>query len=120
MTTSTGNMTALVTDVELRPGQLWRWAFSHNDGTWPFQRVTTEGRHVWFAGGHIMMKRGDVFTMVTVNDPGPYQMNLPKINDIGQVVSDPPKRWHVVLVAKDLVWIDHEWLEQAELLVDAE
>jgi hypothetical protein len=58
--------------------------------------------------------------MVTVDDAGPYQMSLPMINDIGQMVSEPVKRWHVVLVAKDLVWIEHTWLEQAELLADAE
>ena len=65
-----------------------------------------------------MMKRGDVFTMITVNDTGPYQMNLARVNDIGQIVVDPVKRWHVVLVAKDLVWVDHTWLEQAQLIVD--
>lgn len=107
-------------DFNLKPGQLWRWNFLVNDGSWLFQRVSTEGRTSVFADGWHFMKRGDVFTVVTVDDPGPYDMRLPKVDDYGMVSYDPPKRWHVVLFQGTLLWFDHECFSQAELVTDAE
>lgn len=57
--------------------------------------------------------------LVSLDDPGPYEMKLPKgFNDIGQIVYEPVRRWHVGLSKGNLFWIEHIWFEQAELVID--
>lgn len=97
--------------IEPKPGQLWRWVFSIGDaGSWLIQHVTTESRETFLAGGFSFIKRGELFTIVNVNDPGPTEMNLPKVDDNGLITFDPPKRWHVVLWNGLLCYFQHDWL----------
>lgn len=113
-----GKLVATVS--EPKPGQLWAWQFPYKDGSWPFQRVTSEARHVAFSGGYVNLKRGSTFVIVVIDDSGPYVLSLPKINDIGQIVVEPHKRWHVAMACGGLIWVEHGWLEYAELITDAE
>jgi hypothetical protein len=73
--------------------------------------------------GTVTLKRGDVFTVVSLDDPGPYQLpvRLPITDADGWdnfETAAVPFRWHVVLIRDALVWIDHTSFECAELLRD--
>ena len=105
--------------VDLKPGQLWRWNFAVGDGTWFFQKVTSDARFQFMNGTYVALNNHDTFTVVALDDPGPYEMRFPGLNDLGQIVSEPPKRWHVVLCQFGLVWVEHQQFSFAELLGDA-
>lgn len=104
----------------LRPGQLWVWNFSVNDGTWFFARVTTDSleRNAWFSDGHIILKRGDLFMFVSLNDPGLEETELPVFGNTSQIIYEPVRLWHVCLSKNNLFWIDRDWFEQAKLVAD--
>ena len=119
---SSATSTTVVPSVgrELVPGQLWQWQFGVGDGWWASQKVTEAGRYMNDLG-YETMKRGDVFTVVTLDDPGPYQLpQINGLNDIGQYVTQPKKLWHVVLFKDALIWMEHDHFEQAILLRDVE
>lgn len=104
-----------------KPGQLWRWMFALGEGWWPMQPVTSEGRISPAVAGFIFLKSGDVFTVVTLDDPGPYELHVPSLDNYYKPASMSPfKRWHVVLVGDKLVWFSHALFAQAELLSDVE
>lgn len=113
--------------VVVRPGQLWMWAFSLQDGFWPFEVITNEARDSFiFAGEHLMLHRGDRFIIVATDDPGPAQppgLNAPRFDEYGNILSwgdtSPPKRWHVAMAKDKLFWVDQEKFEHAELMGDA-
>jgi hypothetical protein len=104
--------------VDLRPGQLWEWCFTAGaDGWWMFTCVTAEGRNSFVASSIVTLVRGEVFTVVSLDDPGPMQ--LPELSiGIPEAYYDPPKRWHVALKGDKLFWIDHAYFDQAKLLRD--
>lgn len=109
--------------IAIRPGQLWRWNFEVKDGTWFFEVVTSSSRNGFLTDQqHVIIKRGDTFTVTACDDPGPARipgMDLPMLDVSGFMSpAQPPKRWHVVLLGGKLVWIDHESFEQAELITD--
>jgi len=74
---------------------------------------------VAFSGGYKMISRDDVFTIVFVDDQGPYELPVFNMNDLGVWTRTPSmKRWHVVLFKDSLVWFQHDWFQRAELLKD--
>lgn len=106
---------------ELRPGQLWQWKFAVGDGWWVLQKVTEHGRYAPDAGNFKVIYRDNIFTLVTLDDPGPYELPpINGLNDVGQYVTHPRKLWHVVLLGDSLVWMEHKHFEQAILLRDVE
>lgn len=100
------------------PGQLWVWCFEVQDGSWPVQWVTTASRENPFAGNVEIIKRGNVFTVVAVDDPGPKDYDVPLLDSDGMLVTEPPKRWHVVLLKGVLCYMRHDWLSVSELVND--
>jgi len=109
--------------TELRPGQLWQWNFSFGDGTWWFTPVTEAGRTTPDWGRRVTMKRGDMFTLVTLDDPGPYELpTMPTFDDAGNILPAMEiklrARYDVVLVGDTLVWFEHDNFEHSELLTD--
>lgn len=107
--------------VNLRPGQLWRWKFSVGEGQWPTARVSDCARNEFTGSPFVLFKRDDVFTVVTLDDAGPYYVYLQSMADahLEYGVIQTPRRWHVVLLNDALVWFEHPWFEQAELVTDA-
>ena len=98
--------------TEPRPGQLWRWVFDVNgDGWWIVSRVTEQGR-TQLLGSYMTLKLGDLVTVVTLNDPGPYQsLNL---DEYGLIA--PRKRWHVALLNDALIWVEDAWFDDANII----
>ena len=95
----------------IKVGQLWRWAFTVlKDGAWMLQRVSSEARHSMGTVSPVFIHRGDVFTVVTVDDPGPALF----------YGSYQHSRYHVVLLGGALVWMKHSDFDAAELLQDVE
>lgn len=98
------------------------WAFTVNDGTWFFEPVTEQRRETFVPVQDVgiqVIKRGDRFMVVAVDDPGPAQPpNVPIIDEWGVMQSParPPQRWHVALLNDCLVWIDHDNFQHAELI----
>lgn len=111
---------------ELKPGQLWQWVFDVEmpnvpKGWWMAQRVTEEGRRLGIAANHpFIMSYGMTFVIIHPDDTGPYQYNLTHVDENGLVQSDPPLRYHVVLIGDTLVWFQHDWLKSCTLLTDVE
>ncbi len=111
--------------ASLKPGQMWRWEFAVGEGDargwWPATRVTSEGRHSFVVATHFV-KYGDTFTIVTVDDEGPYDLmgTVPTLDENGLVQSPPVKTYFVALHNGVLVWFEHEWLEQCKLIQDVE
>lgn len=110
--------------TKLRPGQLWRWDFDvgkddTTKGWWPANRVTTEGRYT-LSTAFVIIKYGDLFTIVTVDDSGPYDIRVPSFEDDGSMRYPTPKTYFVALHDGVLVWFEHNWLEQCKLIQDVE
>jgi hypothetical protein len=107
---------------ELRPGQLWVWAFEHSNGWWPFEVVTSSRRSKPFeVGPMVVLNNGDTFMVVSPDDDGPAQQMTMSYDENGlieRISPSKPKRWHVVLAKGVCIWIEHKELEMAELLVD--
>lgn len=102
------------TVAEPVPGQMWRWTFTAGDGSWMCEPVT-ESRRSDLTGGIVFVKRDDVFTVIMLDDPGPFEVpTTVELN--GCLVSRAHKRWHVVLLDGRLVWFEHEWFEQARFV----
>ena len=82
-----------------------------------FQRVTTVGRDQFDSSVDIACK-GDLFTVMVVDDPGPYEVPDFKFDENGGMVTPTRHRWHVVLLRDTLYWFRHDWFETSELLCD--
>jgi hypothetical protein len=110
----------------LKAGQLWLWDFSFttkkadkDEGWWLAMRVTDEGRNC-YSNAAIQLKRGDVFTVVTVDDPGPYRLLTAPIHFNDGWETYPAPRYHVVILGESLLWFQHDWFEVCKLLADME
>jgi hypothetical protein len=88
-------------------------------GWWPATRVTSDGRYQ-ITNAFVILKYGDVFTIVTVNDEGPYDIRVPSFEDNGTMRYPTPKTYFVALHNGVLIWMEHNWLEQCTLIEDAE
>lgn len=64
-----------------------------------------------------MIAKGDVFTVVSMDDMGPAQ--VPVVTGDGYVVAAPRMRWHVVLLHDRLCWFGHEWFDFCDLVGEA-
>ncbi len=104
-------------DRRVVPGQLWRWALDFNDGWWMFQRVTTEGRTQVDSSVDVVYK-DDLFMVMVVDDPGPYELPDFKVNENGGLIISKAHRWHVVLLRDTLYWFRHDWFRQSVLVSD--
>lgn len=82
-----------------------------------FQRVTTAGRDQVDSSVDIACK-GDLFTVMVVDDPGPYEVPDFRLDENGGMVTSTRHRWHVVLLRDTLYWFRHDWFETSELLAD--
>ena len=114
--------------LDLIPGQMYAWHGIGTIKTWLITYVTEEGRTVWIGGRHGFINAGDLFTVVSLDDEGPY--DGPDFGDSFVQVSNPPsnaplvarkvnKRWHTALLHDAIFWLDHELLETSELVSDA-
>ncbi len=91
------------------------------DGAWFCQYVTDAARDEPDPCGILVIMRDDVFTVISIDDPGPcelldYSTMSDPFEEAARVRS---MRWHVVLLRMALVWIADSWFEQCELLHDA-
>jgi len=86
--------------------------------------VTQERRHSIMGARHGMIRRGQVFTIVTVNDYGPYDLpSFPTVDGRGGLLpakrTARDKRWHTALLGDTLFWLDHELFQFSKLVADA-
>lgn len=104
--------------VCLKPGQLWVWDFTvGEDGFWPTNRVTSDARALIASSLHVViLHRGDLFTIVTLDQTGPIERYVTFDENGAQVA----KRYHVVLLRDTLVWFEHSWIEVCKLVADCE
>lgn len=102
----------MTSDINVAPGQLWLWDFSVAEGWWPLD-IVTEARRIGYDAQNTIIRRGDVFTVVTTNDPGPFEMMT--VDEHGNWAT---QRWHVVIVHDKLVWMRHDDFRVAKLLKD--
>lgn len=99
------------------PGQLWCWAFDVGDGSWWCQRVTERARETFDTNG-TFISRGDIITIINVDDTGPHTSAYAALdNAAGAGLAH--KRWHVALVRHTLVWMEDHWFDTCELLGEA-
>lgn len=104
--------------LRIVPGQLWRWALEPNDGFWLWQRVTEAGRGGFDASTEVVYQ-GDLFMVMVVDDPGPYELpNLPGYDAMGVPLPVVVHRWHVVLLRDTLYWFRHDYFLTSELVRD--
>lgn len=103
------------------PGQLWEWDFTlayttdHvNDGSWYLEPVSEARRQFYVSvedsGGMRLIKNGDTFLIVSIDDEGPYEDA--SIVHIGN-------KWYIALLHNCLVWINKASLECAKLVRNA-
>lgn len=115
--------------IIVRPGQLWRWTFSVGDGSWLFENVSEERRrdapHSWSGNNSTIVHTSDLFTVISVDDPGPCVhpqldtvINVDSCNYVLEKLIKPPARWHVAMLFGTLVWIEHHWFNEAELICE--
>jgi hypothetical protein len=86
---------------------------------WPIEYVTEERRHNLVGNAAGFLRDGQIFTIVIVDDPGPFDFPFVKVQDVDGIIrhsdgSDykqvKPKRWHVALLGDRLFWLNHELL----------
>lgn len=106
----------------IRPGQLWTWTLDYgNVGGWPLMVVNDLSRVVCINTCTII-KRGDTFLVVSLDDDGPA---LPVFLDIDpasngvQVPTFVNRLNHVILLHGQLVWLEGASFSCAKLLEDA-
>lgn len=95
------------------PGQMYAWEFEVLNGDWFIEYVTDVRRQQTFGGRNGLIKRGDLFTIITLDDPGPQQ--LPEYNEHG-VPTVVKMRFHTALLHDSLFWIEHSFLFFAKLV----
>ena len=110
--------------MNLKPGQLYVWAFTVGDGTWWLDLVTEEARTTMVLRESVFVKRGDQIMLVTVDDPGPFEHTMYETaNLMSSEFSDPidkpeKKRYHVALCRNQLIWISEDRFSFMELISD--
>jgi hypothetical protein len=97
--------------IQPRPGQTYAWtAFKVGKGLWMIEFVTEARRTDMLPGSWGAIAMGQLFTLITTDDPGPFSYEYEK----GRCA-----RWHVALLGDRLFWCEHAMLTFSELVVDA-
>ena len=117
---------------DLRPGQLWRWDFAVGDDGWRMLELVSEERRTGLVTPNtVFLRRGTVFTVIVVDDPGPFDPNFGVVTGRLAVHDDPrtvqalwtPEPtapcWHVVLVDGQLAWMKGPDFDRASLVGDS-
>jgi hypothetical protein len=108
----------------ITPGQLWQWNFNASgDGTFYLELVNDARRtNAWAHADHVIIIRGEMLFVVSVNDKGPLTYNDMTNHDDdsshehsvwsqGYTYSgDLLSKWVVCLFNTKLVWLKNEWL----------
>jgi len=106
--------------IRFAPGQLWQWALKECKGFWAWQRVTERARQQIDLYNVDVVHNGDLFTVIAVDDPGPFVLSETTYDICGNCVIVQPitRPWHIVALRGALCWFRQDWSQHAELLAD--